>query len=158
MPLPRSALRMTDEELEAFLQRERTVRIGTVSPNGEPHVAPLWFIWHQGALYLYSLTRSRRARDLANGSRVAACVDAGHDYAELHGVVLYGTLTPVEDPELRAHLRKLLGEKYFGGIDIPEDRHHIWLNLRPDEIVSWDFKKIPAGRDRRLEAQEGASR
>ena len=39
MPIPRSVLRMTDEELEAFLASERTARVGTVSPNGErrPH-------------------------------------------------------------------------------------------------------------------------
>src|SRR5688500_14148804 len=67
VPLPRSILRMTDEELEEFLRVERTVRIGTVSSDGEPHVAPLWFVWHDGAMYLNSLKRSRRSRDLAHG-------------------------------------------------------------------------------------------
>jgi nitroimidazol reductase NimA-like FMN-containing flavoprotein (pyridoxamine 5'-phosphate oxidase superfamily) len=149
---------MTEDELEDFLQRERTVRLGTVSPGGEPHVAPLWFVWYEGAMYLNSLKRSRRGRDLSHGSRVAACVDAGHEYGELHGAVLYGTLAPIEDAELGARVRKLFGEKYWGGMDIPEVRSHTWFALRPDEIVSWDFKKIPAGRDRRLETQEGASK
>ncbi len=156
MPLPRSVLRMTDEELEAFLVRERTVRVATVSASGEPHVSPLWYVWLDGAMYFNSLKRSRRGRDLSHGSRVSACVDAGREYGELHGAVLYGALEPIEDPELGARIRKLFGEKYWGGIDIPEVKSHTWFELRPDEIVSWDFKKIPAGRDRRLEAQEGA--
>lgn len=151
MPLPRSVLRMTADELEAFLLNERTVRVGTVSPDGEPHVAPLWYVWHEGAMYFNSLKRSRRGRDLAHGSRVSACVDAGDEYAELHGAVLYGALEETGDVP---HIRKLFGEKYWGGIDIPEVKSHTWFRLVPDRTVSWDFKKIPQGRDRRLEATQ----
>jgi len=158
LPLPRSVLRMTPDELESFLQRERTLRLGTVSPDGEPHVAPLWFVWNVGTMYFNSLKRSRRGRDLEHGSRVAACVDAGHEYGELHGAVLYGTLEPVTDPEVSARVRKLFGEKYWNGMDIPEVRSHQWFSMRPDEIVSWDFKKIPPGRDRRLEATDTKQR
>jgi nitroimidazol reductase NimA-like FMN-containing flavoprotein (pyridoxamine 5'-phosphate oxidase superfamily) len=145
---------MTPDELEEFLRRERTVRVGTVSPSGDPHVAPLWFVWHDGTMYFNSLKRSRRGRDLEHGSRVSACVDAGHEYGELHGAVLYGVLAPITDADVGARVRKMFGEKYWGGIDIPEVRSHTWFALRPDKVVSWDFAKIPAGRDRRLEATE----
>lgn len=154
MPLPRTVLRMTPEELEAFLLRERTVRVGTVSPDGEPHVAPLWFVWDDGTMYFNSLKRSRRGRDLEHGSRVSACVDAGHEYGELHGAVLYGVLTPLDDAALGARVRQMFGDKYWSGMEIPEVKSHTWFVLKPDRIVSWDFKKIPAGRDRRLEATE----
>jgi general stress protein 26 len=151
MAVPRSALRLTDEELEKVLQTERTCRIGTVSPDGEPHVAPLWFVWHDKAMWFNSLKRSRRSSDLAQGSRVSVCVDAGHEYAELHGAVLYGKLDEAGDvPEVR----KMFGDKYFNGFEIPVVKSHRWLVLRPDKIVSWDFKKIPQGRDRRLEATQ----
>lgn len=149
MPIPRSQLRMTPDELEAFLRTERTARVATVSPDGEPHVVPLWFVWHDGALYFNSLKRSRRTQDLERGSRVAVCVDAGHEYGELCGAVLYGRIEPAGDvPDIR----RRFGEKYWDGIEIPEVKSHAWLVLRPDKVVSWDFKKIPAGRDRRLEA------
>jgi hypothetical protein len=67
----------------------------------------------------------------------------------LHGATLYGVFEETEDS---SEIRKMFGEKYWGGIDIPEVKSHKWLLMRPDNIVSWDFKKIPAGRDRRLEA------
>lgn len=144
---------MTDEELAELLRTERTARVATVSSDGEPHVAPLWFVWHEGELYVTSLKRSRRGHDIERGSRVAVCVDAGESYNELRGAVLYGRFEQVGDvPEVR----KLFGEKYWGGIDIPQVKSHAWLVLRPEKIVSWDFKKIPAGRDRRLEAQQEA--
>ncbi len=152
MPVPRSQLRMTPDELDEFLNRERTARVATVSPNGEPHVAPLWFVWLDGKIYMNSLNRSRRMRHVERGSRVAVCVDAGEEYGELHGAVLYGTFRPVDDPEESARVRALFGQKYWSGMEIPEVRSHTWLVMDPDKVVSWDFKKIPQGRDRRLEA------
>ena len=152
MPLPRSLLRMTPEELEDFLCSQRTCRIATVSEDGEPHVVPLCYVWHEGALWVTSLRKSRRASDLASGSRAAVCVDAGEAYSELKGAVLYGRFeSAVDEPELDT-VRGLLGAKYWSGIQVPDVRSHTWLVLRPDRLVSWDFAKIPNGRDRRREA------
>ena len=42
---------MSDAERDEFLGAERTCRVATVGTEG-PHVAPLWFVWHDGALWL----------------------------------------------------------------------------------------------------------
>jgi nitroimidazol reductase NimA-like FMN-containing flavoprotein (pyridoxamine 5'-phosphate oxidase superfamily) len=147
MPIPREQLRLTPEELEDFLRTQRAVRVATVGASGDPHVAPLWYVWDDGAMYFNSLKRSRRAQDVGRGSRVAACVDDGETYGELRGAVLYGVLSDAGDVQ---HIRQKFGDKYFNGIEIPVTKSHEWLVLRPDKVVSWDFAKIPAGRDRRL--------
>jgi nitroimidazol reductase NimA-like FMN-containing flavoprotein (pyridoxamine 5'-phosphate oxidase superfamily) len=156
MPIPRSQLRLTDEELAELLATERTARAGTVSRDGSPHVVPLWFVWHRGAIWINNLKKSRRTRDLQAGSQVAMCIDTGHEYFELRGVVLYGRPDAVdgEDPEVPV-VRKAFGDKYFGGIDIPEVKSHQWFRMEPERIVTWDFRKIPAGRDGRAEASRG---
>lgn len=156
MPLPRAALRMTDEELDAFLTTERTARVGTVSLDGEPHVVPLWFVWQDGAMYFTSLRRSRRNSDIEAGSRAAVCVDAGHGYDELRGAVLYGSLTDATDDPGKPAAQRAFGDKYWDGMVIPDVKSHRWLVLRPDRVVSWDFKKIPADRDRRRREAGGA--
>lgn len=153
MPIPREQLRMTAEELDELLGAERTARVATVSPSGDPHVVPLWFVWHDGAIWMTHLKRSRRMRDIERGSRAAVCVDAGDEYGELRGAVLYGRFEPAGEGEDTREVRRLFGEKYWGGVEVPERRSHTWLVLRPDEIVSWDFRKIPRGRDPRLEAR-----
>jgi nitroimidazol reductase NimA-like FMN-containing flavoprotein (pyridoxamine 5'-phosphate oxidase superfamily) len=155
MPIPREQLRLTDEELEELLTTERTMRAGTVSPDGSPHVVPLWFVWHDGAIWINNLRRARRSRDLAAGSRVALCIDTGHDYFELRGAVLYGMPGEVSsDDRALAVVRTRFGDKYFGGIDVPDVKSHVWLRMVPERIVSWDFRKIPAGRDGRAEASK----
>src|SRR5437660_5037642 len=101
MPIPREQLRLTPEELDGLLATIRTCHLGTVSPDGWPHVVPLWFVWHAGAVWVNNLRRTRRSRDLNAGSPVALCVDAGVEYAELRGTVLYGRF---EEAAARADL------------------------------------------------------
>lgn len=159
MPIPREQLRLTDDELADLLATERTMRAATVGPDGDPHVVPLWFVWHDGAIWVNNLRRSRRSRDIAAGSRAALCIDTGVQYGELRGAVLYGTFDDATEHPGVAGARAAFAEKYWGGHEVPDIRSHVWIRLGPDRIVSWDFRKIPAGRDRRLEEarEHGAS-
>jgi nitroimidazol reductase NimA-like FMN-containing flavoprotein (pyridoxamine 5'-phosphate oxidase superfamily) len=152
MPIPREQLRLTADELEELLAAERTARVATVGPDGSPHVIPMWFVWREGALWCNSLIRSRRTRDIEHGSRAAVCVDTGADYAELRGAVLYGVFEHADDDEALPGATEAFASKYWGGSEVPSIRSHVWLKLVPERLVSWDFRKIPAGRDRRLEA------
>jgi hypothetical protein len=140
---------MTDAERDEFLGAERTCRVATVGTEG-PHVAPLWFVWHDGALWLTSLNRSQRWTDLERDPRIAVVVDAGHDYVELRGVELRGRVEIVGevprtgDPEpLLEPVERAFGEKYLGGAEFGYDGRHAWLALHPEKIVSWDFRKLP---------------
>jgi len=152
MPIPREELRLDQDELEALLQTERTVRAATVSPDGSPHVVPLWFVWEDGYIWINSLRKSRRARDLREGSQVALCLDTGNEYGELRGAVLYGRFEDATGAPEVEHVKAAFGAKYWNAATVPDLRSHVWLRLRPDRVASWDFRKIPAGRDKRLEA------
>jgi Pyridoxamine 5'-phosphate oxidase len=139
---------MSDAERDEFLGAERTCRVATVGTAG-PHVAPLWFVWHDGALWLTSLNRSQRWTDLERDPRIAVVVDAGHDYMELRGVELRGRVEVVGEvprtgePEPRLDpVERAFAEKYIGGTEFGYDGRHAWLVLRPEKIVSWDFRKI----------------
>ncbi|HVL32043.1 MAG TPA: pyridoxamine 5'-phosphate oxidase family protein [Actinomycetota bacterium] len=158
MPIPREQLRLSPEELDELLTANRTLRIGTVSPDGWPHVVPLWFVWHDGAIWVNNLRRSKRSRDLAAGSPVSLCVDDGEEYLELRGAVLYGRFEEAtDDPSLDA-VRAAFGAKYWTGATVPDLSSHVWLRMRPEKTVSWDFRKIPAGRDKRVEATRAQDR
>ncbi|MFA5892144.1 MAG: pyridoxamine 5'-phosphate oxidase family protein [Actinomycetota bacterium] len=154
MPISREQLRLTPAELDALMDAAKTLHAGTVSPKGMPHVAPLWFVWRDGEIWINSLRRSRRGRDLTAGSPVSLCVDAGDEYGELRGAVLYGAFTDAsQDPALPEILREF-SRRYWGGIEVPQMKSHDWLRMKPERIVSWDFRKIPKGRDKRLEASK----
>jgi hypothetical protein len=144
---------MSPEELDAFLGEQRTCRLATLGPGG-PHVSPVWFVWTGGALWVYSLTRSQRWTDVQRDPRVAAVVDGGEHYHELHGVEIEGEAAVVgpvprmadadpetpEAPEL-ADPERLMGAKYHGG-GMLHDGRHAWLRITPMKITSWDFRKL----------------
>ena len=122
------------------------------------NVSPVWFTWTGGALWIYSLTRSQRWADLQRDPRVAAVIDGGEHYAELHGVEIEGVAAVVgpvprtgdadpQTPEL-AEPERLMAWKYFGAADMTHDGRHAWLRITPAKITSWDFRKLatlPAG-------------
>jgi len=141
---------MTEAERDTYLTRQRTCRVATVSADGHPHVAPLWFVWHGGSLWLYSLTRSLRWSQLRADPRTTVVVDDGVEYGELRGVELSGRAVRVGEaprtgapcPELDAPERLFAG-KYFGMDAMPHDGRHAWLRLTPTSVASWDFRKLP---------------
>ncbi len=82
---------MGKAELDTFLTKQRTCRVATASQDG-PHLTPLWYVWDETALWLYSVVRSQRWTDISRDRRVAVLVDAGHAYGELRGAELRGAV------------------------------------------------------------------
>lgn len=39
--------------------------VATTRPNGKPHAAPVWAVWHIGALWFSTGARTQKARNLA---------------------------------------------------------------------------------------------
>jgi hypothetical protein len=141
---------MTPEERDSFLERERTCRVATSGSHG-PHLTALWFVWDGRALWLTSVVKSQRWRDLDLDPRVSVLVDAGDGFGELRGVEIRGRAEPVGevprtgtpnddlvDPERR------FGDKYAGGT-FAHDGRHAWIRVVPEKIVSWDFSKMGQG-------------
>jgi nitroimidazol reductase NimA-like FMN-containing flavoprotein (pyridoxamine 5'-phosphate oxidase superfamily) len=140
---------MSATERDEFLAAERTCRVATTGADG-PHATPLWYVWHDGALWLYSLTRSRRWADLRADPRIGVVIDAGRDYAELRGVEITGRVETVgEVPrtgaphEQLAEVEELFAARYYpSGGAMVHDGKHGWLRVTPTKISSWDFRKL----------------
>ena len=138
---------MGKAELDAFLTEQRTCRVATAGQDG-PHLTPLWYVWDEAALWLYSVVRSQRWTDISRDRRVAVLVDAGEAYGELRGAELRGAVeivgevprTGTADARL-AEPERLYAGKYEGTGVMHHTGHHAWLRLVPDKITSWDFRK-----------------
>jgi nitroimidazol reductase NimA-like FMN-containing flavoprotein (pyridoxamine 5'-phosphate oxidase superfamily) len=135
-------LSMTTSELDTFLEEERVLRLATVDEDGWPAVVPVWFVWHEGAFWVWNLTRAKRTRRLREGTRSAFVVDGGEQYAELRGASGRLATTFVADEEVPMAVRVRFSQRYFG-TDHPVEPadHHQWLRLAPLTLASWDFRK-----------------
>jgi Pyridoxamine 5'-phosphate oxidase len=139
---------MTPEEREEFLLAARTCRIGTSDADGNPHVSALWFVWDSGVLWLNSVVKSQRWTNLMRNPRASVLVDDGHDFLELRGLEIIGSVEVIGEVPRTGEANDALvapehafGQKYGNG-QFTYDGGHAWLRLVPDKIVSWDFRKM----------------
>jgi PPOX class probable F420-dependent enzyme len=70
------ARRLTPDECRRFLtEKPRTATIGTVRPDGRPHVAAIWFDLDGDTLVFTTWHDTVKKRNLDHNSRVTICVD-----------------------------------------------------------------------------------
>jgi nitroimidazol reductase NimA-like FMN-containing flavoprotein (pyridoxamine 5'-phosphate oxidase superfamily) len=163
MKMSRKDLQLTPEELEAFLRSNKWGRLATANRAGEPHITPLGYVYHRGKIYFHALRSGRRARDLANNPKVAFLVDDGvgadDTYRQRRGAILYGTCVVADaDPVLREeaiyeYMRAMDAET----VDDIQRRTHSWYRVDVERTASWDFRKIPAGVDRKADRESRAA-
>ena len=144
-------LSLSEEERDVFLRSQRTARVATSDENGSPHVVPLWYVWHEGTLFLNSTLGNPTVDNMVRSGRAAAVIDDGDEYETLRGVTLSGRIEQAEEDPRLPRVERAWSEKYLGGDDVQYRRwrNRVWLRLVPERVASWDFRKIPEAKARR---------
>jgi hypothetical protein len=138
-------LTMGPDELDVFLGEERVLRLATIDDEGWPAVAPVWFVWHAGAFWVWNLERAKRTPRLRSGTRCAFTVDGGTEYLELRGSSGRLVYRFVADDDVPDTVRRGFSRKYLGTDELwPSADHHAWIRFEPTTLTSWDFRKLDA--------------
>jgi PPOX class probable F420-dependent enzyme len=102
---------MTREEALAFLRRgTRTGKLATASPNGDPHVAPVWFVHDGSDLVFTTGAASVKGRNLQANPRAALTVDSEHFPFDF--VLARGPVTLDDDPARLLAWATTIAERY----------------------------------------------
>jgi PPOX class probable F420-dependent enzyme len=154
MASKRDRIRMTDDEVDAFLAGRRTMNVASHSPDGTIHLVAMWYGFHDGHPALETFSRSQKVLNLRRDPRFSALVEAGDDYGELQGVQLVGRAVIHDDEEtLMAVCRSVVG-RYMTEITDPGEleataavmaRKRVAIELVPEKVVSWDHHKLAGG-------------
>ena len=105
---------MTEAELAAFLDEQRTVIVATNGRDGWPHLMPLWYIVRAGELWAWTYARSQKVRNLERDPRVTWQVEAGTSYEQLRGVMVKARVELCRDVEVVAAFGVELFSRYTG--------------------------------------------
>jgi Pyridoxamine 5'-phosphate oxidase len=100
----RDSIAMSNGELVAFLQAERTVICATNGPRGWPHLMPLWYVVRDGELWAWTFAKSQKVRNLERDPRATLQVEAGESYEQLRGVMIEADTTIHREPATVAML------------------------------------------------------
>lgn len=94
MASKRDLIKLTDDEVSAFLTEQKTVIVASNGHRGWPHLMPLWFIVRPSGpdggeeLWGWTFAKSQKTKNLERDPRATLQIEAGEEYQELRGVML----------------------------------------------------------------------
>ncbi|TLQ42159.1 PPOX class F420-dependent oxidoreductase [Streptomyces marianii] len=107
------ARKMSQDEWRAFVsQGTRTAKLSTVSADGGPHIAPVWFLLDGDDVVFNTGKETVKGRNLTRDGRVALCVE--DDRPPFSFVVVQGRAELGEDPEQLRHWATRIAARYMG--------------------------------------------
>jgi PPOX class probable F420-dependent enzyme len=149
----RDLIRMTDDEVAAFLQERHHLAVASHSPDGSIHLVAMWYGFHQGHPSLETFAKSQKVRNLRRDPRFTALVETGEGYDDLRGVQLVGHAVIHEDEAVVLDVCRDVARRYTGATD-PEEieavavimaNKRVAVELVPEKTVSWDHRKLGGG-------------
>jgi PPOX class probable F420-dependent enzyme len=145
----RDLIRMTDDEVEEFLQGRRTMAVASIGPTGRPHVVAMWYAFLDGAPAIWTYGKSQKVVNLRRDPRVTCLVEDGEEYSELRGVELVASARLVEDRDSVQRLGEAVYGRYFGGLDDAARQAVEMMGAKRlavvfdvEQVVSWDHRKL----------------
>ena len=146
----RDQIKMSGEEVEAFLDQQRVVTCATTGPRGWPHVMPLWYVIREGEVWAWTYARSQKVRNLERDPRATLQIEDGERYEELRGVMIEANVMLHRETELVAGVGAEILARYGGDSAGPgfmeairaQAAKRVALQFVPARIATWDHRKL----------------
>ena len=149
----RDKIRMTEAEVDAFLEEQRTMAVATIGADGRPHVVAMWYAFVDGALCFWTFAKSQKVVNLRRDSRITCLVEDGDVYANLRGVELVARahISDDEDEVLKFGLAESeryqnmpVNEATIAAVKKMANKRVV-VRLEVERVVSWDHRKLSGG-------------
>jgi nitroimidazol reductase NimA-like FMN-containing flavoprotein (pyridoxamine 5'-phosphate oxidase superfamily) len=137
--------RLHQTEIESLLALDVPAHLATLDCDGFPHITPLWFVWHDGAFYMTSISDRPHLKRLSVNPRAGIVVDI-EDPERADGQRPNRQLRAIGNAELfpdnRAAWTTRITEKYLrgpgtgGSVDARAADERIVIRLRPTRLVA----------------------
>ena len=145
----RAEIKMTPEEVDAFLHERHTMSMATIGPGGRIQLVAMWYGFVDGDIGFETKAKSQKVQNLRRDPRLTVMVEDGESYDQLRGVELSGRGEIIEDPERLFRLGVSVFERYQGTYSeemrpFVEQMLHkrVLVRLVADKVVSWDHRKL----------------
>jgi hypothetical protein len=112
------------------LAQAQNLWVATVRPDGWPHLVPIWFVWHEPAVYVCTSPDSVKARNLQQDDRVVLALEDG-----ANPLICEGRATAVPRP-WPAEVLAAFARKYDWSID-HETEYTRLLRILPARWLTW---------------------
>ena len=150
----RDLIRMTDDEVAAFLAKPHSMNIATHNHDGSIHLVAMWYATLEGgAIGFETFAKSQKVLNLRRDPRITALVEDGATYDQLRGVELVGEAEVLEDHALLMDIARAVIGKHqpdVGPADVDAvaemmAQKRVAVRFTPTRVVSWDHRKLAGG-------------
>jgi PPOX class probable F420-dependent enzyme len=149
----RDRVRMTPEEVDAFLGAATKIQVATINPDGSPHLTTLFYVVQDDRIAFWTYAGSQKIKNLERDSRISCLVEDGADYFELRGVSVAGTAELVRDEGDIRRIGTSVAERMARGADLGavgaaeverQVPKRVGVRVTPMKVASWDHSKMTA--------------
>src|SRR5207344_3537077 len=94
----RDQITMAADEIEGYLDAQRTLQVASINADGTPHLVAMWYARHDGDIAFWTYGKSQKIVNLRRDPRLTVLVATGEVYEQLKGVSIQGQAELIEDP------------------------------------------------------------
>ena len=146
----RDQIRMTDDEIRAFLEESRDLQVASLNADGTPHLVTMWYAVMDDGVAFWTYAKSQKIVNLRRDPRIAVLVATGDKYEELKGVSINGRAELVEDRDEVIRYGEAVYERYWGPLDNDAVREgvramgakRVVVVVKPEKVTTWDHSKL----------------
>ena len=146
----RDQIKMTPEEVAAFLDEQRVVVCATNGRDGFPHLMPLWYVVRDGEPWAWTFAKSQKVKNLERDARATLQVEAGEQYHELRGVMFKCDVEVIRETDRVRDLGLEIFARYTGG-ELDDDvrtmvdkqaAKRVAMRFSERDRATWDHRKL----------------
>lgn len=138
-------LRSEHQKALDMLERDTIAWFTTVAEDGTPHAVPVWFMWHDGRIVVFSEPHTVKVAHVRRGSRVLVHLDAGGPHGD--DVVILTGSAEIASEDATSYVdrfRDAYAKKYSEAIDAfgmaPDDllaKYSAVIVTTPENVLAW---------------------
>lgn len=156
MPRP-DEIKMSPEEVGAYLKKGRTIILVSNGRKGYPHAVPMFYgIDDDLTIRFATYGSSQKVKNIERDPRVTLLVESGSAYDELAGVMVEGEAEIVTDLDATVDtMIEAMGKTENAlppASELPTAvkqqmaGKRVLIRVRPKRFLSWDHQKLPSSK------------
>lgn len=140
----RDLIRMTPEEIDAYLAEPHLCTIGTINPGGAIHLVAMNYGFLDGAPAFWTYQKAQKTKNLERDPTISMLVDSGRRYSELQGISIQGRGELIRDGDAVLALADSMAERYggIGGDAKASAPKRAVVRVIAEKTISWDHRKL----------------
>jgi PPOX class probable F420-dependent enzyme len=111
------------------MQAAQNIWFASVRPDGRPHLVPIWFVWHEGKVWISTGAGSRKDKNIQQNPHVSVSLEGG-----TNPVVIEGLARQENDPAIRDQLAPVFMHKYEWDFRT-DDEYGMLISVTPTKIL-----------------------